>query len=171
MCWCVAGVKMHVRISTTDIIQGYFDWPLQIDFFLLRPKEMEKNDIFRGKNSPVIIKLWIGWNFVCFKRVLIKRHLCMETSRWPELIIMYNTASASCCSIGPGALFTKRQDVLPPNLVKSRSHKIGCYDDCIALKYDRCLGSAAAEMPVKFESDWKSLNPNLVASRLHEILR
>ena len=29
----------------------------------------------------------------------------------------------------------------------------------------------AAEVPVKFQSDWKSLNPNLVASRLHEILR
>ena len=26
-------------------------------------------------------------------------------------------------------------------------------------------------MPVKFQSDWKSLNPNLAASRLHEILR
>ena len=30
---------------------------------------------------------------------------------------------------------------------------------------------AAAVVPVKFQSDWKSLNPNLVASRLHEILR
>ena len=28
----------------------------------------------------------------------------------------------------------------------------------------------AAEVPVKFQSDWKSLNPNLAASRLHEIL-
>ena len=33
------------------------------------------------------------------------------------------------------------------------------------------LGSAAAEMPVKFQSDLKSLNRNLTASRLHEILR
>ena len=30
---------------------------------------------------------------------------------------------------------------------------------------------AAAEVPAKFQSDWKSLNPNLAASRLHEILR
>ena len=30
--------------------------------------------------------------------------------------------------------------------------------------------SAAAEVPAKFQSDWKSLNPNLAASRLHEIL-
>ena len=34
----------------------------------------------------------------------------------------------------------------------------------------RKIGSAAAEVPAKFQSDWKSLNPNL-ASRLHEILR
>ena len=41
----------------------------------------------------------------------------------------------------------------------------------ITLKLDRDLGSgsAAAEMPVKFQSDWKSLN--LAASRIHEILR
>ena len=31
--------------------------------------------------------------------------------------------------------------------------------------------SVDVEEPVKFQSDWKSLNPNLVASRLHEILR
>ena len=29
---------------------------------------------------------------------------------------------------------------------------------------------AAAEVPVKFQSDWKSLNPILAASSLHEIL-
>ena len=31
--------------------------------------------------------------------------------------------------------------------------------------------SAVAQVPAKFQSDWKSLNPNLAASRLHEILR
>ena len=36
---------------------------------------------------------------------------------------------------------------------------------------DRHLGSCAAEVPVKFQSDWKSLNPNLAASRLHKILQ
>ena len=35
----------------------------------------------------------------------------------------------------------------------------------------RHLESVAAEMPVKFQSDWKSIIPNLAASRLHEILR
>ena len=40
----------------------------------------------------------------------------------------------------------------------------------VSLKFDAHLGSAAVEVPVKFQSDCKSLNPNLVASRLHEIL-
>ena len=39
------------------------------------------------------------------------------------------------------------------------------------MKFDSDLGSAAAVVPVKFQSDWKSLNPNLAASGLHEILR
>ena len=64
-----------------------------------------------------------------------------------------------------------RRDVLPPNLMKSRSREIGRYNDRFALKLDGHLGSTAAEMPVKFQSDCKSLNPNLVASRLNEILR
>ena len=55
--------------------------------------------------------------------------------------------------------------------VRFQSHEFGCYDDRIALKYDRHLGSAAAAVPVKFHRDWKSLKPNLIASRLHEILR
>ena len=57
----------------------------------------------------------------------------------------------------------------PPKIYVSR--EIGCYNDSIALKFDRHLGSTAAEVPVKFQSDWKCLNPNLAASRLHEILR
>ena len=64
-----------------------------------------------------------------------------------------------------------REDVSSPNPVKSRSREIECYNDRFAMKFDRHLGSAAAVLPVKFQSDWKSLNPNLPASRLREILR
>ena len=39
------------------------------------------------------------------------------------------------------------------------------------MKFHRHLGSAAVEVPVKFHSDLKSLNQNLAAMRLHEILR
>ena len=52
----------------------------------------------------------------------------------------------------------------------ARSREIGCYKDRIALKFNRHLGSSAAELPVKFQSDGTSLNRNLAASRLREIL-
>ena len=61
-------------------------------------------------------------------------------------------------------------DVLPPNLVKSRSCEIGCYNDRIALKLDRHLGGITAEVPVKCQSDWRNLHPNIAASILNEIL-
>ena len=73
--------------------------------------------------------------------------------------------------INPGPLFTERTDVLPQDLVKSRSREIGCYNDLIALKFDNHLDSATAEVPVEFQSDWESLNLNLAASRIHEILQ
>ena len=55
--------------------------------------------------------------------------------------------------------------------VKTRSREIGCCNDHIALKFDRLLGSSAAEVSVKLQSDWERLNPNLAASGLCEILR
>ena len=39
------------------------------------------------------------------------------------------------------------------------------------MKFDKHIGGAAVELPVKFQNDWKSLQPNLVVSRLHEILQ
>ena len=57
------------------------------------------------------------------------------------------------------------------NLLKSQSHDIGWYNDRIALKFDRPLESTAADVPVKFQSDWNSQNRNLAASGLHKILR
>ena len=55
--------------------------------------------------------------------------------------------------------------------MKSRSHEIGTLNLCIALKFDRHIGSTAAEVPVKFQSDQTFLNTNFAASRLNEILR
>ena len=39
------------------------------------------------------------------------------------------------------------------------------------MTFDRRIGSTAAEVPVKYQSDWTILNTNLEASRLYEILR
>ena len=59
------------------------------------------------------------------------------------------------------------------NLVKSRSREIGCYDDGIAMNVDSYLGSAIAEVPVKFQSDWKGSNESRVleASRDFAVTR
>ena len=54
--------------------------------------------------------------------------------------------------------------------MKSRNREIGCNNDHIAQTFNMYLGSSAANMPVKYLSDWKSLNPNLTASRLYENL-
>ena len=37
-----------------------------------------------------------------------------------------------------------------------------CHTNCITLKFDRHLSSTAAKLPVKFQSDWNSKNPNLM---------
>ena len=65
-----------------------------------------------------------------------------------------------------GPLFTKWIDILTLDLVKSQGHDIWCYNDRITLKFH-----TAAEVPVRFQNDWKSLNPNLAASSLREILQ
>ena len=56
-------------------------------------------------------------------------------------------------SPSPGPLFTRRTDVLPQDLVKSRRREIRVQTFPIALKFDRHLGSSAAKLPVKFQSD------------------
>ena len=88
------------------------------------------------------------------------------------IVSLWNlTGTRQRCRWYPGPLFNKRTVVLPPNLAKSRNRQIIYHNDRIVLKFDRHLGSVAAEVPVKFQSDRKSLNPKLVVSRLHEILR
>ena len=46
----------------------------------------------------------------------------------------------------------KRQDILPPNLVKFRNRNVGCYNHRTVLKSGRHFGSAAAEVPMKFRA-------------------
>ena len=45
----------------------------------------------------------------------------------------------------------------------------GCHADRIALKFDRHSGSTS-EVPVKFQSDWRNLNPSLADSRPRGVL-
>ena len=85
---------------------------------------------------------------------------------FPQLMCMHDNIRPYIVS---GHLFTKLPAVLPPTLVNLPSREIGCHNDHIAPKLHRLLSGAAAEVSVKFHG--KSLNPNLAASRLHEILR
>ena len=65
-------------------------------------------------------------------------------------------------------LFTKRADVLPQHLMKSRSREIRVQAFPIALKFDRHLGSRATEVPTKFQSNTIIVTTHLAASRLNE---
>ena len=72
--------------------------------------------------------------------------------------------------INTGLCANETSCVLPSNPLKSRSREIESYNDRIALKFDRYRG-AIAQVPIKFESDLESLNPNLAGSSLRENLR
>ena len=61
------------------------------------------------------------------------------------------TSHKVCNTLGP--LFTKRTDVLPQDIAKSRSWEIRFQTFPIALNFERHIGSTAAEMPVKLQSD------------------
>ena len=83
---------------------------------------------------------------------------------YPELVAGLYVHIVALCKKNmvyfPGPLSTKQE------LVMSRSREIGCYNDGITMTFNRYLGSASPEVPVKFQSDW-----NPPASRLRGILR
>ena len=72
---------------------------------------------------------------------------------WQSVINHCITFAKTTCHIAVRALFIKRSDILPPNLMKSRCREIGCYNELVVLEFDRHLGSSAAEVPVKFPSE------------------
>ena len=53
-------------------------------------------------------------------------------------------------------LFTNSRDIFLSELVKPRSHEIGCYQCDIALGCDRRFGHPTADMLIKLQSDWKT---------------
>ena len=65
----------------------------------------------------------------------------------------------------------QHQGLYSQDFVNSRSREIRVLTFPIALKFGRYLGSAAAEVPVQFQSDTTIAASNLAASRLHEIWR
>ena len=80
----------------------------------------------------------------------------------------------SSCWLYPqisGHLFTKWMDVLPQNLVKSRSRGIWVQTFPITLKCGRHQGSSAAEIPFNSQNDRIIITSNIAASRLHDFDR
>ena len=68
------------------------------------------------------------------------------------LTFLWITGTEITTAISSGLLFTKRKDVVPQDLVKSRSRGIGCYNHRIALKFDRHLDNTAVDVPVNFRA-------------------
>ena len=58
---------------------------------------------------------------------------------------------------------------MPPDLTQSRDHYMWVWGYPIVVKFDRRLGSTAAEAPVKFHNDTLMLTLNPAASKLNDI--
>ena len=90
---------------------------------------------------------------------MYQRRILRALRTYPIILSIYHT----------GPLFTKRRDVLRQDFVNSPRHDIGCYNDRIAPKFDRHLGSDAACQISKVIGKVKTRISRL--PRLHEILR
>ena len=80
---------------------------------------------------------------MCWSDVFIYLFICINMKLYPTgCIATTSGAQAQLATSGPpGPLFIKRYDVLPPNLVKSRSRDIGCCHGRIAPKLLNKTGS------------------------------
>ena len=99
-----------------------------------------------------------------------KKYETKATSRPVKYISRFIKKSSNCW-IRPLASIHWAAGCLIANSREVSKHRDWVYTDRVALKFDRHLGSAAAEVPVNFVNECKSLNPILAASRLHEFLR
>ena len=68
------------------------------------------------------------------------------------------------------ASFTKRTDVLPQDLVKTRSREVRVQNFLMKLKFCSNLGNRSANKPVKLQSDTFTMISNFEASKLLDVL-
>ena len=73
--------------------------------------------------------------------------------QWSTYLGLYSLSGRTSCRLRP------------------RSRKIRVWSFPITLRYDKLIGSKAAEMPVKYQSDMNIIISNLLVSKLCEILR
>ena len=88
------------------------------------------------------------WHMYCLEYFVTAHHLLLW---YMKRLLCYRWTILPVGETDTGPLFTKGMDVLPPNLVNSRSREIGCYNDCTALKFDRHLGRGARQISKHLE--------------------
>ena len=119
--------------------------------------------------------------YIVYKRYIISHSICTVfcfAGLHNHVSVDYNDVliqSLGCCFTGTGALMQSLG--LYSLSARTSYRRISWSLEAerfgfrlpIALKFDRHLGSSAAEMPVKLQRDTIIITSNLVASRLHEI--
>ena len=104
-----------------------------------------------GYTGPVLQGFIIGTGIIVWLMIApVPTTEAISGYIWEQLTITKTTKiSIPVCKTSAisshGPLSIKRYDVLSPKLMKPRSCEIECYNDCIALKFDRHLGNDAAE--------------------------
>ena len=113
--------------------------------------------------------LYIISNFVSFMYNTTETTMTLKRKRL-TMLISHARISVLISFILPstGPLFIKRTGVLSQDLVKSRSREIRVKTFPSALKFDRHLGSSAAEMPTKFQSDTIIATSSLAAYQVRK---
>ena len=149
-------------------------WPIIISNDFLRQKRC-------FSNCPTICDYYLaGWHIsisrtwhlcrnknIKTKKQRMKRHTFMV--KCPFFLPFYHKYNCYNFCYVSRPLFTRLTDVIPHDLLKSRSHEIRIQTFPIALKFDRHLDSSAAERPDKFQSSTIIMRSNLAAVRLREI--
>ena len=119
-----------------------------IDFWYLRDQFCENKFLLYS----------ILWKYKLDIPNLLRCHIETQhtavASPWSIVMPPHNPCMPEICTL---PLFTERPELVLQNLVQHRSRGIGCYNDHVALQFDRQLHSAAAEVTVRLQSDWKSL--------------
>ena len=99
----------------------------------------------------ICIYMYLHNNMISFINYMVVPYI-FQTNRENGMhrehptITMHHTSQRQCDA---GPLLTKRTDVLPQDLMKSRRREIRVETCPIALLFDRQLGCSVAEMPVK----------------------
>ena len=114
--------------------QGWFDFSVQLRFrlFYICVSSPKMLFLFVKRNTIV---LYLDYIVYCLQLSVNIQNTCSVVSNRCRLDVLWLLSAlqgnsrhwrTTVCIKSPGPRFTKRTDVLPPNLVKSRSREIAC---------------------------------------------